>query len=315
MKYLKLLSLTLILTFWSVASMSQYRHYYFSAPDIEDLLPFSKTELQIFKDKGIKTIEIRKEMMDERFISYLDEQGRVYSEEWFYTHKKKEIPYGKTSFKYNDKGLLTLRYSNSYYVLAYDSITYDDNGRILSYYSYRRYPKKRNKFGDPEIEFNLNVYYSDENKVILFDSTMSGLRFYTFDNNNQVIYTNIFSDIDSISIDTISDTEYFKRYWFKNEGDTLFKLGKEYYFKNGLLETETEWKEAWGKSTINYITYYTYDQNNRLMRTENENRYQIKKFYTYYFKSGLLMEEITINGKSLFINTYVYKTQNSKFVH
>jgi hypothetical protein len=160
----------------------------------------------------------------------------------------------------------------------------------------------------------MNLHYSDENKVILFDSTNYEMKFYTFNNENEAILRYSDYGIDSVSIDITSESEYSKRYWYKGSDDTIFKLGKEFTYKNGLLQTETAWNKAWNGSIKWYKTYYTYNQNNWLMRTENENRYQEKKFYTYY-ESGLVLEEIIINSGSASIVKYIYQTSENLFVH
>jgi hypothetical protein len=304
MKHLKLLTLTFLFIFLHAFSMSQYCCYRYYAPEIEKLIPFSKGELQKFKEKRIKKVEKKSIMQDERTIYYLNEEGQVTSEETFYKSKKKEFTIGKTYYKYNQNGLLTVKDANGPYLISYDSIAYDEKGRIIHYYAYQFENFYRKKYRVPYVIFNMNLNYSDENKVILFDSTNYEMTFYTFNNQNEAILKYSDYGIDSVSIDTTSETEYSKRYWYKHGEDTVFKLGLEYTFKNGLLQTETAWNKAWNGSVVWYKTYYTYNEKNWLMRTENENRYQEKKFYTY--ESGLILEKIIINGRSASIDKYIY---------
>ena len=314
MKHFKLLTLTLFLISLPALSMCQFSIYRFNRPDIEKLIPFSKDELQKFKEKKIKKVEIRSIGHYQRTIYYLNDEGQVTTEETFYKPKKKEYPFGKTIYKYNQNGLLTVKDANGPFLISYDSISYDDKGRINHYYSHQINPLYRKKHREPEVVFNMNLHYSDENKVILFDSTNYEMTFYTFNNENEAILR--YSDyvIDSVSIDRTSESEYSKRYWYKESDDTIFKLGKEFTYKNGLLQTETEWESKWGGKTIRYKTYYTYNPNNWLMRTENENRYQNKTFYTYY-ESGLILEKITTDGRITNIDKYIYQTSTNLFVH
>jgi hypothetical protein len=323
MKHFKLLSLTFLLVSLHTFSICQYSKYRIG-PEIETLIPFTKHELQQFKEKKIQKVEVKSNLSDERIIYYLNEKGQVILEESIYKHKKKEINYYKVLYKYNQNGLLTIRDANGPFTISYDSIAYDDKGRIIHYYSYQIYPTYRKKNRVPEVEYNMNLFYADENKVILFDSSQFAKSYYTFNNQNKVILrylydhidtTNIIDSeyrIDSVSIDTINETEYVKKYWHKENTDSIFSLGKEYTYKNGFIQTETEWERYFNGVRINYKTYYTYDQKNQLLKTENENRYQRKKFYTYD-KWGFVMEEIIVEHNYSYINYYYYKRFENTF--
>lgn len=313
MKNIKLCVLIFLLVSSHALTMCQYC-YEFYAPEIEKLIPFTKGELQKFKEKKINKVEIKAIKLDKRAIYNLNEEGQVTSEESFFTHKKKEFPYAKVIYKYDQNGLLTVRDAKGPYVIAYDTIAYDEKGRIIHYYSYRVYLKNRKKFEEPVIEYNMKIHYSDENKVILFDSTYYKTQFYTFNNQNEAILRYSEYGIDSVSIDTISESEYSKRYWYKQQEDSIFRLGLEYVYKNGLLHTETAWTRNWYGPRIWYKTYYTYNEQNWLMRTENENRYQDKTFYTYN-ESGLIFEKITINDIFTNIDKYIYQTFTNLFVN
>lgn len=98
---------------------------------------------------------------------------------------------------------------------------------------------------------------------------------------------------------------YTKKYWYKLNEDTVFKVGQEFTYKNGLIQTEKLWDKVDNGTIIVYETKYIYDEHNRLLRILNKNSYQRKVFYTY-FDFGLPMEQITINMDRLTITKFRY---------
>lgn len=179
-----LLTYILFFAFLTAFSKRPTFPYHFYAPDFENILPFSKSELQIFKTYGINRIEAI--TADLRTIYTLNEQGQLITEEKIWTKSKNDIVISTTIHKYNDKGQLTVRHTSGKYDIFYDSIFYDDKGRLNHYYSYRKPLRGKKKFQKMQIHYKLQLLISDDNKVVLVDSSLNDVRYYTLNNDNEV---------------------------------------------------------------------------------------------------------------------------------
>lgn len=305
MQYLKfnMGALTCFLLLISLAAFSTQPTwpYAFCAPDFNNILPFTKTELKTFKEKGIKRVEVRDANI--QTIYYLNDQGQLSSSEEIWIKRKNKTVIGNTKYKYDNSGLLTVIHITGKHYFYHDSLSYDEKGRVIHFYSYYKILNGKKKC-QKVISYNLQIVSSDENKVILVDSSQNFVQFYTLDNANHVQLIHSQFRTDSVSIDPDGDSGFIKKYWYKENMDTVFRVGQEFIYKDGYLQTETLWDTYYDKRVV-YKTHYTYDQTGRLLRKENEYRYQPKVFYTYN-DIGLLMEQITVKMDLATIKTFNY---------
>ena len=264
--------------------------YFPCIPDFENLLGFTKSELQIIKEKGIKNIEVVS--IDTKEIYYFDKLGQLTAEEIISTNKKKHV-LKRTIYKYNDTGLLILKHIISQnFMEYYDSLAYDKNGKISYYYSYNKNLYGKKKFQIKDVVFDLHVVSSTPDFNILADNSDSNsISTFILNNTNQVIRGTTPYQIDSVSFEFISNKEYYKKIWFKGPLDTNFKVGQEKYFKNNLIQIETLYQKGFKMAV--YKMFFIYDQNNHLIKTEYDNKYREKSFYTYN-DFGLVMERIDL---------------------
>jgi len=278
--------------------------YRFGAPDFEALLPFTKAELQAFKNKKIYKVELSSSGL--RTIYYLNEQGQVATGEQIWIKKKKEVLTHTTAYKYNENGLLTVRHATGKHYIFYDSLAYDDNGRIIHYSSYNQSLRGKKKYRTKEVGWNLQLLSSDENKVVLVDSLYNPAKHFTLDNNNQVLLIHSPNQTDSVSIEQSEALELTKKYWYKPREDSVFRVGKAITYKNNKIQTETLWDKVGSGNIVIYKKHYTYDSSNRLLRVEKKGRNQLSIFYTYNHLD-LVMEHYTIKQDKMTLVRYRYE--------
>lgn len=284
--------------------------YSFYAPDFENLLPFTHRELQELKKEKVKTIE-KRSVDDVKTMYSFNEIGRLILEKQLWYKTKEGINQYITEYKYNNSGLLTVRNQNSDWLSIYDSITYDDKNRVISYYAYRKNNKGKKKHRNIKLIYDLKFSHTKNNNYILTDNILKNYpREYVFNENNQVVKIQTPHQIDSVSVEVLTQNESIKRYWYKGTNDTTFRLGQEFIYKNNLLQTETKWDKTWDGKIITYKCFYFYNDKNFLIKTEYENTYQPKMLYIYENQNRLTImpteikevkNEITINSKFNYI--------------
>ena len=294
----------LTLHFLTAFSKSPTNPYTFNAPNFDQILPFSKEELQIFREKWVNKVEVYNEDYCTEFN--FNEKGLLISNKEILRKKKKELIISSTIYKYNDIGLLTVKHFKSEYNIYYDSLSYDNKGRIIHYYNSEKSLKGKKKYQIEVVYYNLNLISSNNTEVVLVDSSYDFVSYYTLDNLNQVRLIKTSNQSDSVSTEPLNDKSYTKRYWYKTEKDTIYKVGQEFTYKDNLLQTEILWDKLWGGTGIVHKTFYTYDQSNLLVRVENDNKFYPKFFYSYY-NFGLIREFIQVEWGTANVTRYNYK--------
>lgn len=271
-------------------SKSPTSPYQFYGPDFDQILPFSKAELQNFKNKKIRKVEIASD--DLRTVYFFNEKGQLTSNKEFWIKRNKEIVNSTTIYKHNSTGQFIVRHTTGKNKIFYDSLSYDIHGRIAHYYSDNKLLTGKKEGQAIHFGYNLQLLSSDSNNNVLVDSLDNQVILYTIDNENRIIKVLSADQTDSVSFELKGELEYTKKYWYKSGKVTAFRAGKEITYKNNLIQTETLWDKVWDGTIVVHKINYIYDQQNRLLRTENGNRRT--EFYTYY-DFGLPMEKITDN--------------------
>ncbi len=304
-----LLTCLLILTSWMVFSKSPTQPYQFNGPDFDQFLPFSLATLQTFQKKGVNKVE--RSWGNFRTTYFFNDQGQLVSDQEIWIKKKKKVETRSTTYQYDTGGRLTVKHVTGEDFVWYDSLAYDNRGRIIHYYHYQQYLTRKKKNWVKEVGYQLQLHSSNDQQVVLVDSTQNTTWQYTLDNDNQIRLIQRPFPTDSVSITWQDKEAYTKKYWYRLKGDTLFRLGQEVNYKKGLKQTETLWERVWDGKRIVYKTYYRYDEQHRLLRIENENPHQRKTFYTYNF-TGLLMKEIAMLQNTVQVTQFNYWFAGSK---
>jgi hypothetical protein len=279
MKHFNCFFLFLVLSLNGLASMPS-SPYHFYAPNFDNLLPFSHKELDTYKNLKIKEIEISKSE-HEKTIFFFNSQGILYMDQSFY--KNKEI--GSTQYLFNKKGLPTYiesKEENGKFIFI-DTIAYSENGIVTYYHSYEKVVK-RNKVKSINTSWHLTLNSSSLKSVILIDTSYLE-RLFTVNNLNQVIKIQNTYRTDSIQTH-VSGRDSIKIYWYKTNTDTVFNIGKQIHYTNGLIDTVKTYNEVYKGKLVTSTTIFEYN-NNLLARIYKKNDYGGKSFYTYY-NNGLL---------------------------
>lgn len=281
MKHFNYFFLFLVLSLNGLARMPS-SPYHFSAPNFDNLLPFSHKELETYKKLKIKEIEILKSEHT-KTIFFFNTQGTLYKDQSFY--KNKEI--SSTQYLFNNKGLPTYiesKEENGKFIYI-DTIAYNSNGIVNYYHSYEKV-LKRNKVKSINSSWHLILKSSSLNSVILIDTAYSE-RLFTLNNLNQVIKIQNTYRIDSIQT-LVSGKDSSKTFWYKTNSDTVFNIGKQIHYTHGLIDTVKTYNEVYKGKLVTSKTIFQYN-NNLLERIYKRNDYGDKSFYTYY-NSGLLKD-------------------------
>ena len=294
----------LILFFSSFASFGRMpaSPYYFPAPTISDLIPFSETELKLIQEHDILFVTIHH--YEDVKTNYHFERGKLIFQEDIWVKKGANEPINYTEYKYNDNGsLISKRFMEKEYEIL-DSITYDTNNRIIGYYSHRKSSQKKRSKRYTEVDWNLKFLSAEEDFYTLVDSNyVKDNRTYIVNNQNEIIKVNSNYRIDSIAFNLDKTNGSIKTYWFKQVSDTAFNKGREIVYKNDLIQYEVRFHRD-GRVVRSYN--YTYNQDNQLLRKEDSSPYGEKEFYTYN-DFGLIALKIKVNNPSFNIIEYFYR--------
>lgn len=251
-------------------------------------LPFSEEELAAFKAAKVQSIGYSLGEKEQSTFSF-NEIGQLTYE---YALKSGEYRgYAFTyegKYRYNQAGQLTSYIYGNDKNRTYDSITYNEQGRIVAYSSYVLSKVKR--------KFKKHIYYdakflkTENNNFVLIDnSPLFDLRTFTLDSNNQLIKTKGISMnspfMDSLSFETDSIGLYHIKHW------GVRTLNSESIYKNGLLISE-------GSGSF----IYNYDKENRLLSIiplgyNTVTIYQPRVFFIYN-SEGLVKEKITVYARN-----------------
>jgi hypothetical protein len=256
--------------------------YYFSAPSLNNLLPFTQEELKIYKTLKIK--EIKKSISEnETTIFYFNNQGNLCLQKFF----SNKIEIGSIQYSYNKKGLpvfIESKEDNGNFICI-DTISYNTNGIVTYYHSYEKV-LKRNKVKSVNTRWLLTLKSSDVNFVTLIDTSFSETLFKV-NNLNQVVKIQNTNGIDSIQKLVLGEKS-INIYWYQNKSDTTFYIGKKVHYTLGLIDTIKIYDGIYKGKIIKDKIIFEYKKK-LLKRIYNKNDYGNKTFYTYY-SNGLLKD-------------------------
>lgn len=289
---------------WSRVPSSPYIFY---APGFSHLapFPFSNEDMLLFRQAHIRQIEMWGYLKNSRTIYSFDQSGKLISEKQLDKKKKTEIVYSETSYTYTAAGLLqvcrTKGESNSY-----DSMAYDQSGRIIFYYSWYEMPGEKKNTFDRQVLYSMKLYASTDSTVVLADTTDNIFQgFYTLNNRNEVISIRKEMVTDSVSVEYSGTNLFTRKYWYWNSRDSAFHKGREDHYENNRLYYSITY-EIGNEKIIADKTNYSYDQYNRLVSITEDNRYGHKTFLTY-MDSGLPDERIYFYNDSGKIYKFNYQ--------
>lgn len=275
----KAICLLLFILTWS--GMFSQCHYYFRSPNFTGMLPFSKLELQIIKDRKINLIEIVLER-EFRELYHFNENGQLVLEEHLGKVKKKENIYQTRIYKYNKNNQLVVKHSN--YMsqeINYDSLHYDAKGLIDYYYNEDIYVGE-----NKDTSKHKNIYYLDTLSTgVRILSDTSNKIMYTLNSENEVIKIQSPDRIDSILIRNIDDINYIEEYWYYDSKIKDYKLGLEAVYKNKLIQ-QMKIYECMARDRYSEY-FYAYDTQNFLVSEKykednyRSDYYQENYFFTY----------------------------------
>lgn len=273
------------------------------APNFNNFLPFTEKESAEFKRNGIREItETYSERVSRmglllRDYTYqttsrytLDSNGRVLKTVTAERNRKgRETVFLTVSYVYNTHGkLIYLRSVTNNYIYV-DSLTYDQTGRVLSYYSaFNQLEHKKKQWSGFQIDNNYSLVQSSNNFVVLRDT--AAMHTITVDSANEVIKLKTEFVEDSIVVEKIDANTSLKRFWRKDSFSKTYKLGREERFENDLLVKATIYQMAY--EAIALTEFYEYDYQGRLViKRSNNNNSIILKMYT---ERGLAARVLTI---------------------
>lgn len=254
-------------------------------------LPFSENEIAEFKKSGVKGIFYRNGD-DQWTVFEFNEKGQLTYEQ---TKTSKGKQYSEGKYAYNKDGQLTLAITGNSKQQYYDSIAYNNEGRIICYYSYSKVRVNR--------KYRKTVYYdaryskTENGNFILVDTnSLWKSATFTLDVNNKLLKIKSKDYIDSLSIERDTNNLLHVKHWHKY--DCI-----ESIYKDDLIIEEIKWP----KNKLYQIRYanrkvYNYDNEKKLQSiipvgmdsdAYSSNYYGPKVFYIYDTR-GLLKERITI---------------------
>lgn len=284
-----------------------------------DMLPFSNETLQILKASKVK--EVRCETnRDLKFVHVLNEKGQVISSK-IYSEKLKKANYrkgkfppteqllAKTDYRYNEFGILIFRHYKSLkqnHWEYYDSLCYDANNRLVSYYSF--FVENRNL---DSLVYNYRVKKSTKDFSILVDNINEDSLF--LDKENFIFKYNT----DICTILKLNDSTFLEReqYLIKKPDNQLELITRnETKVVNGLTQEVINYGESYYVYSVQNRRYYTYNNQNQLLRIEpKEHNIGDAQFFTYY-SSGLLKECFHISNASIG-REYVFSFEKYTYIH
>lgn len=305
MKQMKTINIFLVFIFLTTALMARMPSmpYYYSAPEFNNLLPFSIEELQNYKALGIKEIEISRAEND-KTIYYFNNEGFLYQDITYY--KNKEIAF--TKYRYNKDGLpvfIESKMVNGKFNHV-DTLAYNENGIVIYYNSYEKV-NKRNKVKSINTIWHLTLKSSSQNYILLIDTLYSETLKVT--SQNQVIKIQDSNGVDSIQT-IVNGKDSLLIYWYQNKGDSTFYIGKQSHFTDGLTDTVKTYDKVYKGTKVKDEIIYEYNNKRLLSRVYTQNDYGVKTFYTYY-SNGLLKdlpkEIVQLNRLSCQVIRFKYK--------
>lgn len=277
--------------------------YHLFEPELNDLIPFSTSEMQAMHELGITRVEVQYSN-DLKTVYLIDDQGRLFKQEDIYIKKGRATSTEECIYQYNASGKLISRRCTNPIDVFLDTIAYDSNDRVIYYLSQRTTKKGSKKWRGTHVEQELRYYASDQGHTTLLDSTEFNHRYITFNNENEVIRIESEGRSDSISVELDTSGVTRKKYWYRIDHPE-YRLGKEIVRRNGQPLSERIWNMIGDGRAVAYITNYHYDDDHLLYKTDSASEYQQKDLYTYY-DNGMKMEHITIHIDRVVVRRFRY---------
>lgn len=284
-------------------SRSPVTSYFLIAPDFENLLPFSEEELALFKKQKVKTI--RKEVYPKIYdFFHFNSNGQLYKVE---RKGRFGMSFSLDEYKYDEKGNVIVVKKNDGYKVNYDSICYDSNNRISSYYkTWSNVDKKQ--IDENDVFYNLKRISVGEHTNVFVDSSRNEVTYYELNKDDIVVKKSTSLRIDSIAFIEDADGYYTKINYFKRlRFDSTFYVGeKNIYIDNRLVETQVFSFTSYSDNRYKERYTFLYSQDGKLVYSENDNRYR-SKFYYFYTFEGLLSKRVEyVRGKHSSAIEYKY---------
>lgn len=304
---LRIITLILFLSSVSLYSSAPVpRAYQFGAFDLESLLPFSYQELDIMHRQNVKQVYFEDDSWRTLFIFNAKGQlARTMEMEAHDLGKKKEYwkPLDSTLYEYDAAGrLLTKKYYGTCIKIRCDSMTYDAQGRLMSYDSYERL--RANKHNPhPSIYSYHRVYFLRfENGYALMKDTAMGETMTCYMNENNIcqkIVTDYGRDSISFSCTGNTCTETF---WYK-EDSAAYRVGQVVRYEDKQMLSMTIY-DATGGVARDYRYYY--NAGGQLIQLINMQNVNYTKYYYCYDEHGIKTEEIMSDYHSVKRKLYQY---------
>jgi hypothetical protein len=282
--------------FYSFTHSPLIPFYDFKGPRFSSLIPFSINELKIIKERKIKSI---RKFNNEYLTTYrFNNEGALFQEEEFRIRKVfHDQLISRTSYKYSENGKLQVKFLiNNKKIEQYDSLSYDADGRITSYYSHFK------GLSEKYINYNLNLTEKQNGIFILSDIDRTK---YYLDSLNQIIKICHESNIDSISFDYIDKFNYRKLFWFKYGENANWKLGREETYNGQLIEKYINYSYSDNNAIQKKLEYY-YNSTNNLIHLEDSNKNSYQTFITYKYY-GLANRILVLVGDKVDLTYFEYE--------
>jgi hypothetical protein len=215
--------------------------YFFRTSQFNDLLPFTLAQSDTFRVHKIK--KVIEEGGEYKTVYYLNEKGQVYFQRMYYTYKKKTTLSDSGYYSYNNSGkpVSVRRYGHSE---SFDTIAYDDKGRVIYSLSYDMYfaGKKKPKNKSMNGEWKLLKIQGDETFLEEVNDS-SGHEIIVLDLSNEIV-RNIADGAVTDSIARIAgpNGNYSLYYYFVSVSNKSFKIGMKKNFENGKLKSEIQYE-------------------------------------------------------------------------
>jgi len=274
--------------------------YGFYAPSIQNLLPFTKEELNDFKARKMKIVTDHSPEYETKY--YFNESGQLYFEKSFSIKKSKgkiqKSVLDSVFYKYDVNGKLIV-VKSSMHAGSYDSVAYDKAGRMTYLLSFDIYKEKRNKLFK-DINYELVLERSDANTSTFINKadTFSNTR-YVYDANNNIKKQYTENSTDSLARNDIADGEYSIRYYYKQDTGK-YRMGQEEFYKNNRLSVCTHYDMYYPNSgPMAYKTErYFYNEKGLLFYKTTGDYYGEIEMY-FYNNANLVSQKYTMYRERL----------------
>jgi hypothetical protein len=278
--------------------------YHFNDHPIEKLIPFSKEEQSLFKQKGIKKIVQIFSNDNIRRIYYFNDAGLLTNEDKIKVKGEKQNVIESTKYNYSQNGLIISKCIKTKYMIFFDSVAYDGKNRIIYYYSYNEWLSKKHNEKNVRNNFVLLYSYTDWN-ILIDNSDSNNIKLRYFDNNNTIIKSITHYQTDSISFETTPNSDIIKKYWYKRPQDSIYKIGIEELIIKGKTQYENFYCD-YGPYGLAYKRTSNYDTDGRLIMITNIDRFNDHRVFIYD-QDGLKQRVYDIMGKNLYCAEYYYR--------